>query len=199
VSQLWATGYGRALIAKTALLVVALGLAALNRDRLTGGSLRALRPELGILVVLVGVVAVLTDLSPGRSPTAQAGSAAPVSSSPVVVAGRAGDLAVGVAISPRDGRTARVRATVIGAQGPRSALVVRFLAAGRAQRARSCGHGCYQAPVQLESGRPRLAVAVAVPGHGQQIAQITAPRLGRRRRRPQSCAGRNWPGVTCAA
>jgi copper transport protein len=175
VSQLWSTGYGRALIAKTALLVVALGLAGLNRDRLTGGSVRAVRPELGILVVLVGVVAVLTDLSPGQSPTAPAAAAAPVSGSPVVVAGRAGDLAVGVSIAPRDRRSARVRVTVIGAHGPRSGLVVHFLAGGRAQRASSCGHGCYQAPIELASGRPRLAVAVAVPGHRQQVAQIPAP------------------------
>jgi Copper resistance protein D len=176
VSQLWGTGYGRALIAKTVLLAVALGLASMNRGRLTRGSVtRTVRSELAILVVVVGVVAVLTDLSPGRSPTAQAAAAAPVSGSPVVVAGRAGDLAVGVSIAPLDGRSARARATVIGAQGPRSGLVVRFLAAGRAQHASICGRGCYEAVVRLASGRPKLAVAIAVPGHRQQVAQIAMP------------------------
>jgi copper transport protein len=176
VSQLWATGYGRALIAKTALLAVALGLAWLSRHRVSGGSIKwAVRPELGVLVVLIGVVAVLTDLSPGRSPAAQAAGAAPARGSPLVVAGRAGDLAVGVSIAPMDGRSARARATVIGAEGPRGGLIVSFRVAGRTQRASGCGSGCYQAAVRLASDRPQLAVVVRVPGRGRQIAQLPMP------------------------
>jgi copper transport protein len=172
VSQLWTTGYGRALIVKTALFVLAVGLAALNRARLGGG---ALRPELGILVVLVGVVAVLTGLSPGRAPAAQAEAAAHVRGSPVVVSGRAGDLAVGVSLTPAGGRSARARATVIAADGPRTGLAVGFLAANGGRRAKPCGRGCYQATVQLASKRPTLAVAIAVPGHGEHVAHLALP------------------------
>jgi hypothetical protein len=93
----------------------------------------------------------------------------------LVAAGRAGDLAVGVSVAPIDGRSARARAIVIGAEGPRPGLVVSFRVAGRAHRASSCGRGCYEAVVRLASNQPKLAVAVTVPGRAQQIAQLPMP------------------------
>jgi hypothetical protein len=170
VSQLWSTGYGRALVVKTVLLALALGLVALNRGRLARGVVaRALTPELGVLVVLIGVVAVLTDLSPGRTPTA---AAARVSASPVVVAGRAGDLAVGASMTPRGERRVAVRATVIDVQGPPSGLVVRLLTPSGAYRTAACGRGCYRATVPVAGGRPRFSVAVASQREGQRIARV---------------------------
>jgi copper transport protein len=173
VSQLWSTGYGRALVAKTLLLTLALGLVALNRGWLARGVVaRALTPELGVLVALTGVVAVLTDLSPGRTPTA---AAARATAAPVVVAGRAGDLAVVLSMTPRGDRRVAVRATVIDVQGPRSGLVVRLLTPSGAYRTAACGRGCYRATVPVARGRPRFEVAVATQRQGQRIARIAAP------------------------
>src|SRR5262249_15008216 len=70
VSQLWTTGYGRAILAKTGLFVVLLALGSLSRSRaLRGGSrLRQLvRVELLVVLGVVVGVAVLTSLRPGRS------------------------------------------------------------------------------------------------------------------------------------
>jgi hypothetical protein len=124
---------------------------------------------LGIFVALGVAAAVLTELNPDHTSTVVATSA---SESPLVLAGQAGDFAVGVAITPHDAVSARVQATVIGQEGPRSGLVVRFVALGRTWRARSCGVGCYAALAPLTRGRPQLAVAVGSP---PRIARFAAP------------------------
>jgi copper transport protein len=61
--QIWTTGYGRLLIAKSALFVLALAAGFAARRRL--GS-RAIAVELAILAVLVVAVGTLTDARPGR-------------------------------------------------------------------------------------------------------------------------------------
>jgi len=69
VSQLWSTGYGRAIIAKTGLFAVLLGLGAQSRSRVRAGVERLRNLVLAELVFVVGVViavAVLTSLRPGR-------------------------------------------------------------------------------------------------------------------------------------
>jgi len=69
VSQLWTTGYGRAILAKTGLFVVLLGLGALSRERVLAGvaRLRSLMfVELAFALGIVVAVAVLTSLRPGR-------------------------------------------------------------------------------------------------------------------------------------
>ncbi len=72
VSQLWSTGYGRALLVKTALFVPLVGLGWLNRARLVPLLARArlrrnVTAELVLLVALVAAVAVLVQLRPGRN------------------------------------------------------------------------------------------------------------------------------------
>lgn len=76
VSQLWSLGYGRAILVKTGLLAAVLAVAWVSRSRLlphltrpgAAGQLTATAvAELGLLVAVVGAVAVLTDLRPGRS------------------------------------------------------------------------------------------------------------------------------------
>jgi copper transport protein len=79
VSQLWSQGYGQAILVKTGLLLVLIVIGWLNRSRLVprlsgSGSERAgtrLRTnaivELALLLVVIGAVAVLTDLRPGRT------------------------------------------------------------------------------------------------------------------------------------
>jgi copper transport protein len=185
LSELWATGYGRALIAKTALLAVALVFVALNREGVTGASVdRAIKPELALLFVLVGVVAVLTGLTPGRTGATAEAVAGPVRGSAIVMAGHTGGLAVGLSIAPVDRQSVGVRATVIGPQGPRSDTTVSFLAGGRRYRGRPCGRGCYRAAVPLSRGRPAVAVALSVPRHRQRIVRFDGPE--------------QWPAPTAA-
>jgi len=69
VSQLWTTGYGRAILAKTGLFVVLLGLGALSRERVLAGVARLrnlMFVELAFALGIVVAVAVLTSLRPGR-------------------------------------------------------------------------------------------------------------------------------------
>jgi putative copper export protein len=72
VSQLWSTGYGRAILVKTALFAVLLGLGWMSRSRVlangVAGRLRNLViVELVLALGVVVAVAVLTSLRPGRS------------------------------------------------------------------------------------------------------------------------------------
>ena len=95
VQQLWQLSYGRAILVKTGLLLALLVVAWFNRFRLLprlttgGGSARAGRQlgstalvELALLMVVVGAVAVLTDLRPGRT-LAHASSSPAVTSFPL--------------------------------------------------------------------------------------------------------------------
>lgn len=70
VSQLWTTGYGRAILAKTAIFALLLGLGAVSRATIRAGTGRlrnVVRLELGLALALVVAVAILTSLRPGRS------------------------------------------------------------------------------------------------------------------------------------
>ena len=69
VSQLWTTGYGRAVLAKTAIFALLLGLGAVSRTTIragTGGLRNVVRLELALALALVVAVAILTSLRPGR-------------------------------------------------------------------------------------------------------------------------------------
>jgi copper transport protein len=70
VSQLWTTGYGRAILAKTGLFAVLLGLGSISRSRVLAGAERLrnlVRVELALVLGVVVAVALLTSLRPGRS------------------------------------------------------------------------------------------------------------------------------------
>ncbi|MFL6035313.1 MAG: copper resistance CopC/CopD family protein [Gaiellaceae bacterium] len=70
VSQLWSTSYGRAILAKSAIFAVLLGLGAVSRATVREGAGRlrnVVRVELVLAVALVVAVAILTSLRPGRS------------------------------------------------------------------------------------------------------------------------------------
>jgi copper transport protein len=86
LSQLWSQGYGQAILVKTGLLVALVAIGWLNRSRLVPQLSRS-EPdkagarlgtnalvEIALLLIVIGAVAVLTDLRPGR--TRQAGLAA---------------------------------------------------------------------------------------------------------------------------
>ena len=68
VTQLWSTGYGRAILLKSALLVALIVVGWLSRRRLGSATrlLRSASTELVLLALVIGAVAVLTALRPGR-------------------------------------------------------------------------------------------------------------------------------------
>lgn len=84
LSQLWSEGYGRVILVKTGLLLALIAIGWLNRSRLvprlsgsrsdrTGARLRAnALVELALLLVVIGAVAVLTNMRPGRTPAPSA-------------------------------------------------------------------------------------------------------------------------------
>ena len=97
-SELWQTGYGRALLAKTALLTCLVVLGYRNRRNLAafGGIRRRGAVEIGLLLVLLAVVSLLTDLPPANSPGLTTAAARPaVAGGPLSVRlGRAARLAL---------------------------------------------------------------------------------------------------------
>jgi copper transport protein len=176
VSQLWTTGYGRAILIKSALLGVLVLLGWASRRALADPQRlrRSVVAELALLVLLVGVVGVLTALRPGRdaSPAATASPVREVARAPapppgsVVFAHQAQELAVGLAV--RSGSPLRLTATVIGQTGNGvDGLDVR-LSGGSGSRTvtaagRPCGHGCYVADIPLASPT-RFGVVIAGSG-----------------------------------
>jgi copper transport protein len=169
VSQLWSTGYGRALVAKSALLAAALGLAFVNRRRLLPrGDLRSLarnaRVELLLLAGVIAAVAVLTDIAPGkdataarapRAPARRAAKAPPPPAGAIVLAREDGDRAVALAARGRE-----LTVTVLAPDGTGLSGLGVTVAGSRAA---PCGPGCYRATVP----QPRRDVAVRLLGGGR--------------------------------
>jgi copper transport protein len=161
VSQLWTTGYGRALIAKTALLLGLVAIGWVNRYRLVPRlEVTALRrniaAELVLFAGLVVAVALLTDLRPGRDRNAAAAVATgppPLPAKDMVVqAKESGDYGVALAY-----RAPGEKVTVLGQDGQGvNDLVVKV----NGVRAGACGAGCYGAFVPL-----KRTATVTVDGH----------------------------------
>jgi hypothetical protein len=162
VSQLWSSGYGRAVLVKTALLAALVGFALSRR----------IAPA---QVVLIGgvivAVAFLTDLPPGRalappaSPPVLAAKAPPPPSGSLVLAREAGDLAVAVAVRPA-GAGLGVQTSVLGQDGfGVPGLQVRIGSATGSP----CGVGCYRAT--LNARPPVLVIRI-----GAATAAFRMPR-----------------------
>ncbi len=165
-SQLWSTGYGRAILVKAALLAVTLALAVRTRYVLLGGPFARLRLGVaGESLVLLGVivaVAFLTDLPPGRVAAAARPAPQPVLPRPpklpprnaFVLAKEDGRLAVALAARPAGRRTA-VEATVVGPDNTGvDGLGVSFAGI----EAKACGPGCYEAVIPRA---PAVSVTVS--------------------------------------
>ncbi len=180
VSQLWSTGYGRAIVVKTLLLAVTVAIAYGSRRSLAAPVrlLRSVSGELAVLAVLVVAVAVLTALRPGRDYVPAIAAPAPAETAypplpgrgQVVFAGEAGKLAVALGVRP--GSPLRMTATVLGQSGYGvDGLSVALSAAdkqgSRTAQAASCGHGCYTARVPLKDPRQ---FAVTLVGNGRSHA-----------------------------
>ena len=155
VSQLWSTGYGRAIVTKTVLFLVLIVLGWLSRSALTDPARlrRSVRLELVLLVLVVVAVAVLTSLRPGRdvtsAPVAIVREVAAAPAPPrgtVVFAAQSKELAVGLSVRP--GAPLELTATVIGQSGfgidgLDVRLSARSAAGTRSVAGHPCGHGCY--------------------------------------------------------
>jgi copper transport protein len=190
-SQLWTTGYGRALLVKTALLAVLIVLAARNQLFFLSGPLQSLRrgvtAEAVVLVGLVVAVAVLTALPPGR--TAAASRLRPVPSGPsapslpppgaVVLAQEAGRLALALSARPAPSAGLRLTATVLspgntGVDGLALTFRVNGTRGAKLEPGVPCGSGCYSATTQ-SVGDPR-AVTVDFAGETAATLRFGLPR-----------------------
>ncbi|HLK45286.1 MAG TPA: copper resistance protein CopC [Acidimicrobiales bacterium] len=149
VDQLWSTSYGRALIAKTAILAGLVSLAVQSRRRAhhdAPGLRRTVAGELVLGVLLVVAVAVLTAVAPGRissaAPAVAVTSGRPAVAPPgaLTLARQLGPYGVAVAVSPGTG-SLPVQVTVLGPQGS-GVAGLKVEVAGRA--ATGCGGGCYE-------------------------------------------------------
>ena len=176
-SQLWTTGYGRALVVKTALLAALVGIGWMNRYRLVprlreAALRRNIVAELVLFAGLILAVALLTDLRPGRDRAAAAAVATgppPLPSARMIVQAReSGDYAVALAYHPPGEEV-----TVLGEDGQGvNGLTVKV----NGVKAGTCGAGCYGTFVPL---RRTATVTVngdkltfAIPAH-----PIPAPAL----------------------
>jgi putative copper export protein len=141
VSQLWSTSYGQAILVKSVLFLAVVALAAVARGR---PGRRTLSLESVLLFGLVATVAVLVGLRPGRDVSVVVAPALPS----FVTAGEAGTYAIGASLS-QDANGIRVRATVLGDEGPVTGKQVELSVSGRTAPVTSCGDGCYESVVPV--------------------------------------------------
>jgi uncharacterized membrane protein len=196
VSQLWGTSYGRTLLVKTGLLACLVLLGARNRYRLvprlravTGQNPAALRAfaglrrsvavELCLLAAVVGAVALLTELPPGRNARAEPPERASATRPPklppaggVVLARQDGDRAVALSVRRSQGTLSLV-ATILSPNGfGFDGLPVRFVAGARSVGGASCGAGCYSASLAAPRAR---TVDVVVSGRRVRFPVDSGP------------------------
>ena len=142
LDQLWSTGYGQLLTVKSALLAALVAVGWVNRyrllPRLSFETLRrSVAVELMLFAGLIGAVALLTDLRPGRDRVAVASAAPAKGPPPMVQAGESGDLAVALAVRP-----AGAELVALDPDGRRVGGLTVTIAGVAAS---SCGSGCYGA------------------------------------------------------
>lgn len=170
-SDLWQSGYGRLLLAKTSLLAVALGAAfgarRWGRRQLGSGLLRRLASaELVVVVAVLGISGVLVTFAPPAPPVAAATLLGPEPFEGEVVrdAGPAGILTVAVTAGPD-----RILIEVISPGGPDSdtTATIRGTApdgTGFALYPRSCGPGCFTQRWRPLRGVSEVEVTATTPG-----------------------------------
>jgi copper transport protein len=190
-SQLWTTGYGRAILVKTGLLVVLVALAARNRLFFLSGPVERLRRGVtveGVLLVgLVVAIAVLTALPPGRTTAAAARlqAVAPTSLSPtlppkraLVLAQEVGKLAVALAVEPASLGKLRLTATMLspddtGLDDLQLTFRVNGSQGATLEAGVPCGPGCYRA-VSSFVGTP-TSVTINFAGETAAAVRFSLP------------------------
>jgi len=127
----------------------------------------------GGALVVAAVGAVLWVVSkPGESTPV---AAQPATSRTIVYAGEDDDLAVALALTPKGEDALRLRATVLGFNGPAKGLDLGFAVDARRASAGSCGPGCYSASMPA-AGRPRdVAVTIARKRHPTTSLHFAGP------------------------
>jgi copper transport protein len=181
VSQLWSTGYGQAILVKTGLFVLLLGLGWANRYRLLPALDRAaealarlrisVRAEVTLLVGVVAAVGVLTALRPAGQAAVAAATAAPGEPAPpptppagALQLGRQDrDLAVGLSATREALTITLLSQDGTGPDGGASVAVD-----GRDVETASCGPGCLRAApmtrgtvVVSPAGRPPVSFSLS--------------------------------------
>lgn len=150
VSQLWSSGYGRAITIKSALLATLVGLGYVNRARLIPRRAfdtmrRVLAAEGAILAAVVVAAAFLTALPPGRA-LARKVVVQPTGTPPapprnaLVLAHEAGRYAVAIAAMPAR-RSTPVQVTVLGPDG--GGVEADPVLVNDERATTRCGPGCY--------------------------------------------------------
>jgi hypothetical protein len=175
VSQLWTTGYGRALVVKTVLLAVLVMLGWLSRSALRTGFERLrlpVRVELAPALGIALAVAFLTALPPGRNASSSlAVVREPRMPGPNAIVAGAQDGTRNVLLAVDNGRASVI---FYGQDGSPTAVDdVRI--AGR--RTSSCGKGCYSARVgnpsslAVTQGNTKLTFDLRNAGNGTQLVR----------------------------
>jgi len=124
---------------------------------------------------------VLTNIRPGRDYVSPAAPrAAAPSLQTVVLAAEAGDLAVGLGVTPSgNSNAALLRATVLGPNGPASGLGLRFIVNGVSTAhfaaASPCGPGCYQARATIPRRLGPILLRIDAPGRDPTTLTFTPP------------------------
>ncbi len=169
--EVWSTGYGRVLVAKTVLFGVGLILAAVGRwGGIPGGRLVRLRRSTTTEGAVVAAVLVLAGLLANISPPAPASAVEALLGPPPLEgpvardAGLAGQLNVEVA---SDGRRIDVR--VFSPSGPLpgtevSAAVTEAGGVDADLLPRRCGPGCFTQELALAAGITEVRLTASAPG-----------------------------------
>lgn len=170
LEDVWRTGYGRLLIAKTALFAVAVALAWWARRHALGSGRTALlsrltRAEVVVLVAVVATAAVLANTSPPPPRVAAASllGPAPFTGPATRAAGMAGILTVAVAAG--DGR---LQVEVFAPGGPVAGtdaeVAVASTAGGRVPvELDGCGDGCLTGSWDAPPGSYTVRVSTSAP------------------------------------
>jgi methionine-rich copper-binding protein CopC/subtilisin family serine protease/putative copper export protein len=197
VDALATTIYGRLIVLKTALLLVAGALALGTRAALrrgAGGRLRAVPAEACVLLVALALAAALAAGAPAVGPQFAAVSSAAPS---VLETRQAGDLLVSVEVRPNRPGNGFVTIRTIETRRPAPAPIagVRLGVGGAELAARRIADGTWQVagvglarpgalPLQVEVDRPGLPVRVGVDWVVGGAPPRAAPMLSRRRLAP---------------